>query len=309
MFLFLIIKKIEMNSLKLIFSITIFLASLASCLIPLAIEKTRCSNALTGVVKTFGAGIFLGLAFLSLYPESSQIFSDINYPLPGLISLITYMLMLFMEKIIFIENEALSHKKNSSDIELNHSSIITNDNAILESQKAAEKSLKDKNFSDEENSFKEPLLNSTHKSISFGTGLTLAFALSIHSAIEGVTIGLQNKLHTLISLIIGISIHKIPEAFVVGIALSSMTNYLKWPMIVFYSLATPFGILLGLLIDINLYPLLEGVFLSICVGNFLYIGASEILVDELSEANLKYAKFFGLVLGIGLISTLVGIHE
>jgi hypothetical protein len=71
-------------------------------------------------------------------------------------------------------------------------------------------------------------------------------------------------------------------------------------MIIIFSCITPIGILIGENMQGN--ELLTGIFFSISAGNFinegsfLYIAATEVVVEEFSVGKHKYHKLFALLI-------------
>jgi len=69
-----------------------------------------------------------------------------------------------------------------------------------------------------------------------------------------------------------------------------------WRMIILFSIFTPIGILLGMvLLEGN--PILEGIFLAISSGTFLYISASEVIIEEFAITKYRYEKYIIFISG------------
>ena len=82
-------------------------------------------------------------------------------------------------------------------------------------------------------------------------------------------------------------------------------------LILLFSLFTPFGVLIGLLLDESNY-LIISIFMGISTGTFIYIATSDIIVEEFSFTMHRYTKFFLYVLGGLFIASLVAsikLHE
>lgn len=71
-------------------------------------------------------------------------------------------------------------------------------------------------------------------------------------------------------------------------------------MMMFLSTMTPLGQIFGMLLN-NLDRKVQGVFMSISAGTFLYIATAEIIIEEFAIAKNKYLKFFIYLTGIGFI--------
>ena len=68
-------------------------------------------------------------------------------------------------------------------------------------------------------------------------------------------------------------------------------------MIIIFCCSTPLGIAGGWLLA-GSSDLLEGVFMSIAAGTFIYIAASEIVVEEFAVTRYKWIKYLFFSLGI-----------
>ena len=68
----------------------------------------------------------------------------------------------------------------------------------------------------------------------------------------------------------------------------------------FLSIMTPLGQIFGMLLN-NLDKTVQGVFMAISAGTFLYISTAEIIIEEFAIAKHKYIKFVIYLLGIGFI--------
>jgi len=82
-------------------------------------------------------------------------------------------------------------------------------------------------------------------------------------------------------------------------------------LILLFSLFTPFGILIGFLLDHQNY-LIISIFMGMSAGTFMYISTSDIIVEEFSFTQHRYTKFFLYVLGGVFIASLIAsikLHE
>lgn len=78
-------------------------------------------------------------------------------------------------------------------------------------------------------------------------------------------------------------------------------------MILLFSIFTPVGILLGMLI-LESSPIITGIFLAISSGTFLYISASEVIVEEFAITKYSYEKFIIFISG-GLFAGILAYFE
>lgn len=85
------------------------------------------------------------------------------------------------------------------------------------------------------------------------SSFVLLIALSTHAVFEGIALGLTNDLTGTINIMLGLLIHKSPEAISLGISLSK--NFKEeefrkksYRLLILFSLAAPFGIGIGMLL-------------------------------------------------------------
>ena len=129
-------------------------------------------------------------------------------------------------------------------------------------------------------------------------------ALSVHSVFEGIAVGLQDDTADILSFLIAIGTHKWAAAMSLGISMS--TNLIHSPstvklLILMFALSTPIGIIIGM-IAMEASPLINIAFSSLAGGTFLYIAASEVVVEEFSVPTNKWTKLAGFILGALIIT-------
>jgi zinc transporter 1/2/3 len=130
------------------------------------------------------------------------------------------------------------------------------------------------------------------------TPYILLIALSIHGLFEGIALGIQSNLKETIFLALAIVSHKWAEAFTLGVSFYK-SNTEKWSiikMICLFAIFTPIGITIGMIL-VGKNSLVVGIFLSLAAGTFLYISASEVIVEEFSITRYKYQKYLLYLLG------------
>ena len=81
-------------------------------------------------------------------------------------------------------------------------------------------------------------------------------------------------------------------------------------MIVIFSLFTPLGIVLGLILSSS-SEIVEGIVLALSTGTFIYVAASEVIVEEFAVTKYRYSKFITYLFGgifVGILAVLEKIH-
>ncbi len=121
--------------------------------------------------------------------------------------------------------------------------------------------------------------------------------------LEGIAIGLQSKTAELIHLAAGVALHKVPECLALSISLLNQPKRKVIAILSIFILTAPVGIAIGISID-GENPTVEGIFLSLSTGTFIYIAASEIIAEEFSVKSYKIAKYISYLIGIAIFAVL-----
>jgi len=142
------------------------------------------------------------------------------------------------------------------------------------------------------------------------TPYLLLVALSFHGLFEGIALGLQKGNKETLFLFIAIISHKWAEAFTLGISFSkAQTDKVTFVrLILLFSFFTPIGIIIGMFLASS-NELVEAIFLALSTGTFLYVSASEVIVEEFAVTKYKYQKFIMYLLGGILIAGLAVIEK
>ena len=143
-------------------------------------------------------------------------------------------------------------------------------------------------------------------------GLMLLIALSFHSVFEGLAIGLQKEMAEFISLFLAVIAHKAVMAFSLGMTLaqSALTAKQYLASLLIFSLASPIGIGIGMLVvdmDQSLAAdVANAILQGIACGTFLYVTFFEVLPHEFNQQSTNsYMKLFFLLLGFTCICLLI----
>jgi zinc transporter 1/2/3 len=109
----------------------------------------------------------------------------------------------------------------------------------------------------------------------------LLIALSTHAVFEGIVLGLETEMASVLAIIFAILIHKGVEGICLGISLVKTYpddfNRIRLLVIVF-SLATPVGVLIGIFAT-GAGETAHVIMSSLVAGTFVYISCNEILVE------------------------------
>ena len=138
------------------------------------------------------------------------------------------------------------------------------------------------------------------------TPYILLMALSVHSLFEGLATGLQKSEAQLINIVIAILVHKGAAGCSLGISLvKTFPDDMKLcrNLIFIFSIATPVGVGLGMIVA-NAGDIYDIIFSSLAAGTFVYIGCSEVIVEEFSVPGNRYWKLLAYLGGALLIAML-----
>jgi len=142
------------------------------------------------------------------------------------------------------------------------------------------------------------------------TPVLLAATLGVHSLLEGVGIGVQRELASSLGIVIAVVAHKGFAGFALGqlFLVSGATACGAAPGIITFGLATPIGIVIGVVVNSVLAsPWVDVVAVGLACGTFIFVSLVEILIPALETkaaigAGWRWISFLagvGAFAGIG----------
>lgn len=138
----------------------------------------------------------------------------------------------------------------------------------------------------------------------------LTLVLSVHSIIAGIALGTEDVIKKAVIILLAIIAHKGSAAFAVTVNLSRAEvpiPKLK-KIVAFFSLMTPLGIILGLILTTLLEGraelIVEGVFDALAAGTFLYVALIDVIEEEFITPKDKGFKFILVAFGLGIMAVL-----
>lgn len=271
-------------------------------IMPFFISSCRKTKFL-GLANAFSGGLFLGIGLFHILPESSELLEELTEaPISYFCAFFSYALILFVEKVVF-NSHALIHGAHEHEHEKEHQDTENADNSQEKLDKFYQS---DNNNEDEQNIKQEETLEQEHKheheQNKSGSGITpyiLLLALGFHGLFEGMALGIQSKIEGTLFLFLAIAAHKWAASLTLGIAFvkANVTKKRLIIMVSIFALIGPVGITFGLILSQTASDLVEGIFLAMSTGTFIYISCSEVIIDEFSNPNNKYLKFIMFMLG------------
>ena len=141
------------------------------------------------------------------------------------------------------------------------------------------------------------------------TPYILLIALSVHGIFEGIALGVMNTIKECSILFSAIILHKWAAAFALGISFykSGTETDLFIKMILLFTSFGPIGIIIGMIFS-DAGNLIKGIMLSISGGTFIYVAASEVIVEEFSLSKNNNIKFLWFLIG-GLLTFILTFIE
>jgi len=142
--------------------------------------------------------------------------------------------------------------------------------------------------------------------VSFLTATLLGCALAFHSFLEGAALGAQETADRTLDIFVAIAAHKGLAAYALGSSLveSRATVSRMWSVLLFFAVATPVGIVSGLLLAEFAAGTAAAGCSALASGTFLYVALMEVIPNELSHKDNMAAKISTMILGFSLMSIL-----
>ncbi|XP_063435825.1 zinc transporter ZIP1-like [Mytilus trossulus] len=299
------------------------------------LETSIVYRRVLSTLNCFAAGVFMATCLLDLLPETIEALEPHikeskkfeHYPVAQFIMIMGLMLMLTVEQCVIIYQEKRGRISHESDDTMRTEAIKTERTVLSNKDEfhvsySSSSGVEVDDSKGESNSKKDfessvtlSVKNSETNSSSTLRSILLLVALSLHSIFEGIAVGLQKQTTDVLEVFVGLSIHKVVLAFSLGMALtqSKLTFWAQIRSIVTFALASPIGMVIGLLIVEygvgTTSSLAEGILQGIACGTFLYVTFFEILQHELGKPDIRLIKTFFIFLGFMCMSGLFLIHD
>jgi zinc transporter 1/2/3 len=140
------------NLVKISFIIVSFLEALLMGLIPLKSKSFKESPRLLGVANAFSGGVFLAIALMHIMPEQVNNYNELweenhpssededndPFPMPFLLLVIGYTLILSIDKVIFDTHDILGDEHGHAV----HDALVFNDPKVRKASEALHESMK-----------------------------------------------------------------------------------------------------------------------------------------------------------------------
>ncbi len=248
-------------------------------------------------VNSFGGGILFSVGMVHFMKEGNEKIEaycggECDAAYAYIIMVLSYMMMLFFLQVLGNHNHAHSNPPDPLEQRLHDT---TNSPAADEKSPFATAST--------EGSGKE-------QNPEVAAGLLTFISLSFHGIFLGLALGIDRTLAGVINIAIGVLAHKWADTMALSFALRrSKSKYVRPLYLVpLQSLVAPLGILVGMFISEAKNDFVEGFFLCVTAGCFVYFFASDIVAESFNGTG-KYFKFLVALLGITIFTVAVSLGE
>jgi len=264
--------------LKGIMIVVVFFLGILGGLVPLACYNLMNKDTFAwgmSLANAFSGGVFIGSAFLHLLPhvveEAEHADLDTDFPVPYSLVIVGYFLIFAVEKIIF-------HAHHHGTDDPHNLTAAGAKNGIPKVFMTSDESGAAKGYSGVFSKF-----------VHLQSSLLLFGAISCHAVIAGVALGIQSDKEGLLLIFWAIIAHKSVVALSLGVKFltDGASTLQAMVMLTAFSLVTPIGTLIGMAVD-NENSTTSMILNGLSAGTFLYIGASEVVVDEFELSATAY---------------------
>ncbi|EAY04949.1 ZIP Zinc transporter family protein [Trichomonas vaginalis G3] len=252
--------------LKWISAFVIWFTTLIGSSLPLCIKSIRWQSRL----EALAGGVFLGAGLAHLLADSFEEFDKmekkIDYPLAPAICIGTF--------VIFTSIELFSYGEHDEEFQIGdeHDHHGHNKHEKLENKSELNSNLLESNESEYVTSYFSSQCNALSVPAS-----ALYIIMDIHSAIEGLALGIMKELGSIIAIFCAIVGHKPVEAFALSLIIlkDKPNKILFWVMVIVYTLMSPIGLIVGIFIANMKSGLTTGIIAAFSAGTFLFVGCHE----------------------------------
>ena len=284
-----------------IVSIFVFLGmAMAFGLMPYYIKRFRTSTKFLSISNAFSGGLFLGIGLFHVLPEGAEMLEEYSLPWAYFCAYLSYALILFVEKVAFNSHSLIHGHGNSQKeprISIEPVPELNTSDRQTEKEGVEEKLVEDEH--NHEHEHQEHEHEHDHGKKLGITPYILLLALGFHGLFEGIALGIQGEVRDALFLSLAIAAHKWAASLTLGISIIKTGIELKKMviMIAIFGFIGPVGIAIGMIVRASADGVVQGIFLSISVGTFIYIACTEVLVEEFEHSDNKYLKFLAFIVG------------
>ena len=273
-------------------------------------------------IKSFSAGIILGVAFLHLLAEAIESLSEYaEYPVALAMVLLGFMATLALEQLamhimlsISIGDKKMQYASAMTQHDHNHDIQDNVKTSQLSELPELQVQSSESGHHSHEHVHSMQMVSDKDLSKSFIKAIVLEAAIACHSIIVGFGVGATNDLPTLKVLLVAIGLHQFFEGVGLGAAIleGKISMYYVYSFGMLFALTAPIGVILGMYssTDDETGPIVTGFADSFAAGLLMYSSVVDMIAEDYMDNNFKTRHFgkmcmyFSLSLGISVMAIL-----
>lgn len=251
-------------------------------------------------LESLAGGVFMGAALGHLLDDAliaNQEYTRMHasgYPLPAAVCFATFVLLTFVELFSHSEHDIDDDRRTESG-ELQEG--LANADEMQEELTGGDEN--EVTEGDKEGKLPGKVAKKTVEMTA--STVSMYVIMLAHSAIEGLAFGVSMTMSSIIAVFCAIVGHKPVEAFAVSVIIlkCNISRCMFVAMVLFYSLFTPLGIVIGISIGKMKSSLALVVIDAFSAGTFLFVGCHEWAImfrgrsrDPWSDKIWRYGAFF-----------------
>ena len=254
--------KLSLKSAKWIFSSIIWVTTLIGNSLPMCIKAPSW----TARAESLAGGVFLGAGLAHLLADAVEELEKYTYPVGPAVALGMFVILTLVELFSYTEHDANAFGDH------NHDHDHTQEHHPIHNYDISDSSM-------------SSIANHDHTVSLFGKSnslmnistISLYIIMDIHSAIEGLALGILNTWSGIIAIFCAIVGHKPVEAFALSLILlkDHPTKFLFWLLVLIYTLLTPIGLITAIYIGEISSDAVKGIIASLSSGTFIFVGSHE----------------------------------
>ena len=320
---------IDKDALKGIALVSLLVVAGIAALLPLRWKLLAGNKSWLSYLNAMAAGVFLCLGIVHILPEAAEQVGKVmgekdndKYRVPYLLAVGSYTVLLCLERAVetYIQKKEAEQRRQVPAPRPTESSPLIIENGGKDAQPQDKTEAKDDcchghdhahgaHEDDDECHEHDHDDEEEHIGHSHSHGNVMSFvlllALSVHSIVEGVALGVMHDANSTIVLFIAIIGHKWAEALALGVALSksSIPPRRSIAYVIFYACCSPAGLAVGWATE-KVLSSATGFVTACAAGTFVYVGATEIVVEEFfsrSGSENSWRKLLAFFVGLAAI--------
>ncbi|GMH45237.1 hypothetical protein BSKO_13194 [Bryopsis sp. KO-2023] len=285
----------NVRGLKLVAAAVLLAEAIVGAMVPLVVGHFKKFNFWLSILNSFAGGVFLSTGFTHMLPHIEETESEVKgldeYPLGSVILVIGFMIVFFVERIIFDVHTSVDTVFRSDGQEVESKSIHLEDGAVAPSQN------------------KQGPTEAEKKWARMANPIILLLAISVHAVLEALALGLEEHRNGVLILFASIGSHKGVAAMALAARFirNGATKKQVLGFMAGFSVIAPIGILIGMASS-DVDPLVHLILSGLAAGTFIYVGAYEVIAEEFHGRHIsngaKQIKYLAVAMGVLVISLL-----